>query len=70
MEVIPYFLSIIVTVLAVYWSAAQFHRKPGTPMTGIFRYPEETRASAARSEPLAGGRGRPGPPATARGRIR
>ena len=38
MEVVPYFLSIITTVVALYWSVREYRRKPGTPTPGIFRY--------------------------------
>lgn len=38
MEVVPYFLSIIATVVALYWSVREYRRKSDTPTLGIFRY--------------------------------
>ena len=57
MEVVPYFLSIIVTVVALYWSAAQFRRKPGTPLTGLFRYREAEQSYLARRTNMADPKG-------------
>ncbi len=53
MEVVPYFLSIIVTAVAIYWSVREFRRKPGTPTTGFFRYHEVLPSSMARSKARA-----------------
>ena len=38
MEVVPYFLSIIATVVALYWSVREYRRTSDTPTLGIFRY--------------------------------
>lgn len=48
MEVVPYFLSIIAVVVAFYWSAREYRRKPGTPTTGLFSYHEARSDSVAR----------------------
>ncbi len=59
MEVFPYFLSILVTVLAVYWSVREYRRKPGAPISGLFRYQEVLKASAVRTQARAADRSRP-----------
>lgn len=70
MEVIPYFLSIIVTIIALYWSAGQFRRKPGTPITGLFRYREDGPSTRARDKPEPNRPARPGPTPRARSQVR
>ena len=45
MEVVPYFLTVMITVVAVYWSARQYRRKPGAPISGLFRYHEVLESS-------------------------
>jgi hypothetical protein len=52
MEVIPFFLSIIIVVLALYWSVREYRRKPGTPTYGLFRYHEVLDSSVARAKDL------------------
>jgi hypothetical protein len=49
MEVVPYFLSIIVAVAALYWSAREYRRKPGTSISGLFRYQEALKSSLDRA---------------------
>lgn len=46
MEVIPYFIGVVLFVLLVYWSAANATAAPGEPSFGLFRY----RESAAPAE--------------------
>ncbi len=70
MEVIPYFLSIIVTIIALYWSAAQFRRKPGTPISGLFRYREAGRSTRARDKAEPNRPTRPGLTPPARSQVR
>lgn len=64
MEVVPYFLSVIAVVVAFYWSAREYRRKPGKPTTGLFSYheapPDSVARLKARSEDAASpGRGAP-----------
>jgi hypothetical protein len=38
MEIFPYILSVLLTALVIRWSRAMAARKPGTPVSGLFRY--------------------------------
>ena len=49
MEVFPFFLSILVIIAALYWSARQHRRAPGEPISGLFRYQEPSNAASSRA---------------------
>jgi hypothetical protein len=38
MEIFPYIFSVLLTALVMWWSRLAAGRKPGTPVTGLFRY--------------------------------
>jgi hypothetical protein len=38
MEIFPYIFSVLLTALVMRWSRLAAGRKPGTPVTGLFRY--------------------------------
>jgi hypothetical protein len=38
MEIFPYMFSVLLTALVLYWSRVTARRKPGTPVSGLFRY--------------------------------
>jgi hypothetical protein len=37
-EIFPYIFSVLLTALVMWWSRTTAGRKPGTPVTGLFRY--------------------------------
>jgi hypothetical protein len=37
-EIFPYIFSVLLTALVMRWSRVMGQRKPGTPITGLFRY--------------------------------
>jgi len=38
MEIFPYMFSVVLTALVLHWSRLAAGRRPGTPVTGLFRY--------------------------------
>ena len=71
MEVVPYFLSILATIVALYWSVREYRRTPDTPTIGIFRYfryHEVLDASVSRVKTRSAGK-RPGRPALTRAPV-
>ena len=38
MEIFPYIFSVVLTALVIWWSRTMAARKPGEPVTGLFRY--------------------------------
>jgi hypothetical protein len=67
MEIFPYMLSVLLVALAIYWSGGNTTRKPGGPMSNLFRY-RETRptASSRRSRTAQAGTVQPGTAASRR----
>ena len=58
MEIFPYMFSVLLTALVIHWSRVSAARKPGTRVTGLFRYrdiPGRDVAAPAPKSP-AGGR--------------
>jgi hypothetical protein len=62
MEIFPYLFSVLLAVLVIYWSGANAARKPGSKLTGLFRYYDTIAPSAPARRP---GHARP-PCATSR----
>jgi hypothetical protein len=64
MEIFPYLFSVLLAVLVIYWSGANAARKPGSKLTGLFRYYDTIAPSAParRRAPMPGAR----PPARPR----
>lgn len=56
MEIFPYFFSVLLAALAIGWSTATARRKPGTPVSGLFRYREMPAPSASPPAKSAPGR--------------
>ncbi len=40
MDIFPYLLDVLLTVVAAYWFVVNMRREPGSPTTGLFRYHE------------------------------
>lgn len=40
MEIFPYTVSVLLTALVIHWSRVSAARKPGTKVSGLFRYRE------------------------------
>lgn len=38
MEIFPYILTVLLTALVIRWSRVMAARKPGEPISGLFRY--------------------------------
>ena len=49
MEIFPYLFCVLLTALVLHWSRVMARRKPGTPVSGLFRY----RDKPAKVFPLA-----------------
>ncbi|MDR3415948.1 MAG: hypothetical protein P4L83_07170 [Nevskia sp.] len=54
MEIFPYIFSVLLTALVMRWSRLAAGRKPGTPLTGLFKYrdkPGKIRQPTAKPAP-------------------
>ena len=69
MEIFPYMFSVLLTALVLHWSRLAAQGKPGTPVSGLFRYRNKPgkawRPSGRRSFPPSATPG-PGPGAVPR----
>ena len=60
MEIFPYMVSVLLTVLVIHWSRVSAGGKPGAKVSGLFRYRDSLAGPAAR-------RAKPAPDADAAG---
>ncbi len=53
MEIFPYIFSVLITAWVIHWSRVMAARKPGTPLSGLFRYRESIARPAPRKAKFA-----------------
>ncbi len=53
MEIIPYIFSVLLTTLVIRWSRVNAARKPGTKVSGLFRYRDSLARPVARGPKFA-----------------